>query len=71
MAARPPPRGEELMRSLFVLFLFAILVLGGGLFFKGHASSVNLYYICGKEVPWYNAVFLEPIADQSGCAKYK
>jgi len=59
------------MRSLFLLFLFAVVVVGIALFFKGHSNSVNLYYVCGKDVPWYNAVFLDGIKDQSGCEKYQ
>ncbi len=59
------------MRSLFLLFLFAILVLGIGLFFKGHSNSVNLYHICGKQVPWYNAMFLDAVKDKAGCERYQ
>jgi hypothetical protein len=59
------------MRSLFLLFIFAIVVVGIGLFFKGHSNSVNLYHICGKQVPWFDAMFLEPIKDKDGCAKYQ
>ncbi len=59
------------MRSLFLLFLFAIVVVGVALFFKGHANSVNLYHICGKQVAWYDAVFLDAIKDKSGCDKYQ
>lgn len=59
------------MRSLFLLFLFAIVVIGISLFFKGHSNSVNLYHICGKEVPWYDAVFLDAIEDRDDCGKYK
>lgn len=59
------------MRSLFLLFLFAAVVVGVTLFFKGHANSVNLYHICDKEVPWYDAVFLDPIKNKSDCEKYQ
>lgn len=59
------------MKSLFLLFLFAIVVIGITLFFKGHSNSVNLYHICGKQVPWYDAVFLESIKDREGCERYQ
>jgi len=59
------------MKSLFLLFLFAIVVVGITLFFKGHSNSVNLYHICGKEVSWFDAVFLQPIKDKDGCEKYQ
>lgn len=59
------------MKSLFLLFIFAIVVIGGALFLKGHANSVNLYHICDKQVPWYNAVFLDAVKDKSGCEKYQ
>jgi hypothetical protein len=59
------------MRALFLLFVFAVIVVGGAFYFKGHANSVNLYHICGKEVGWYDAVFLDPIKDKEGCAKYQ
>jgi hypothetical protein len=59
------------MRSLFLLFLFLLIAVAIALFFKGHANSVNLYHICGKEVPWHDAVFLEPIRDKDGCDKYQ
>jgi hypothetical protein len=59
------------MRSLFLLFLFAIVVIGIVLFSKGQSNSVNLYHICGKEVPWYDAMFLEPVKDRAGCERYQ
>ncbi|MFP4063512.1 MAG: hypothetical protein ACLFNA_04505 [Halochromatium sp.] len=59
------------MKSLFLLFLFAIVVIGLAMFIKGYANSVNLYHICDKQVSWYNAVFLDPIKDKSGCEKYQ
>lgn len=59
------------MKSLFLLLLFTIVVIGFAMFFKGHANSVNLYHICDKQVPWYNAVFLDPIKDKSGCERYQ
>ncbi len=59
------------MRSLLLLFLFAIVVIGIGLFFKGYSHSVKLYHICGKQVAWYNAVFLDVITDKAGCEKYQ
>ncbi|MBK5932247.1 hypothetical protein [Halochromatium salexigens] len=59
------------MRSLVLLFLFAMVVAGIALYFKGHANSVNLYHICDKEVSWYDAMFLDSIKDKSGCEKYQ
>jgi hypothetical protein len=59
------------MRSLFLLFLFVIVVAGVGLFFKGYSNSVNLNYICGKQVSWYDAIFLDAINDKTGCEKYQ
>jgi hypothetical protein len=59
------------MRSLFLLFLFAIVVVCIALFLKGQSNSVNLYHICGKEVPWFDAVFLDRIQDKDGCVKYQ
>ncbi len=59
------------MKSLVLLFLFGVLAVGIALFFKGHSNSVNLYHICGKQVSWYDAVFLEAIKDKAGCDKYQ
>jgi hypothetical protein len=59
------------MRSLFLLFLFVIVFAGVGLFFKGHSTSVNLYHICGIQVAWYDAIFLDSIKDKAGCEKYQ
>ncbi|MEA3641974.1 MAG: hypothetical protein VBE63_18835 [Lamprobacter sp.] len=59
------------MKSLFLLFLFAIIVVAASMFFKGHSNSVNLYHICGKQVPWYDAMFLDAIRDRSSCEKYQ
>lgn len=59
------------MRSLILLFLFAILIIVIALFLKGQSNSVNLYHVCDKEVPWYDAVFLDPIKGKEGCAKYQ
>lgn len=59
------------MRSLFLLFLFGIVVVGIALFFKGQSNSVNLYHVCGKQVSWYDAVFLEAIKDKASCEKYQ
>jgi hypothetical protein len=59
------------MRSLLFLFVFAVVVVGISLFFKGHANSVNLHHICDKDVPWYDAVFLDAIKDKSDCEKYQ
>jgi hypothetical protein len=60
-----------LMRSLFLLFLLAIVVVGVGFFFKGHSNSVNLYHICDIDVPWYDAMFLDPIKDKASCEIYQ
>lgn len=59
------------MRSLFLLVLFAIVVIGIGYFFKGQSNSVNLYHICGIEVPWYDAMFLDAIKDKASCERYQ
>jgi hypothetical protein len=32
---------------------------------------VNLYHICDKDVPWFDAVFLDRIQDKDGCVKYQ
>jgi hypothetical protein len=53
------------------LFLFGILIVGVALFFKGQSNAVNLYHICGKEVPWYDAMFLAELKDKAGCEKYQ
>ena len=52
------------MRSLLLLFLFGILIFGTALFFKGQSNSVNLYHVCGKQVSWYDAIFLDAVKDQ-------
>jgi hypothetical protein len=59
------------MRSMFVMALLLILVVGAILFFRGYSNSVNLYHICGKEVSWYEAAFLNEIKDKSGCQQYQ
>jgi len=59
------------MRSLFLLLLFAIVVVGITFFFKGQSNSVNLLHICGKQVSWYDAVFLDKVEDKAGCEKYQ
>jgi hypothetical protein len=59
------------MRSLILLFLFALVVLGISFYVKGHSNSVNLYHICGKQVPWYDAAFLDKVEDKTSCEKYQ
>lgn len=59
------------MKSLILLFLFGVVIIGVALFFKGQSNSVNLYHICGKEVSWYDAVFLAELTDKAGCEKYQ
>jgi hypothetical protein len=59
------------MKSLFLLFLFGIVIVGIAIFFKGHSNSVNLYHICDKEVAWYDAMFLEEIKGKADCEKYQ
>ncbi|MGB5734008.1 MAG: hypothetical protein WBM40_06155 [Thiohalocapsa sp.] len=59
------------MKSLFLLFLFGILIVGVALFFKGQSNSVKLNHICGKEVSWYHAMFLDAVEDKAGCEKYQ
>jgi hypothetical protein len=59
------------VKSLILLFLFGILIVGVALFFKGQSNAVNLYHICGKEVPWYDAMFLAELKDKAGCEKYQ
>jgi hypothetical protein len=60
-----------LMKSLIVLFLFAILIVGFAVFVRGQSNSVKLDHICGKDVSWYDAVFLDPVQDKAGCDKYQ
>jgi len=59
------------MKSLFLLFLFGILIVGVALFFKGQSNAVNIYHICGKEVPWYDAMFLAEVNERPDCEKYQ
>jgi hypothetical protein len=59
------------MKALVLLVLFAIVVIGISFFFKGQSNSVNLYHICGKEVSWYDAMFLDPVEDKTNCEKYQ
>jgi len=59
------------MKSLFLLFLAAIVVVGIAFFLKGQSNSVNLLHICGKQVTWYDAAFLEPVKDKTSCEKYQ
>jgi hypothetical protein len=59
------------MKSLFTLFLVAVVVVGIILFFKGQSNAVNLYHICGKQVSWYDAMFLDAVKDKAGCEKYQ
>jgi hypothetical protein len=59
------------MKSLFLLFLFGIVIVTTGLFFKGRSNSVNLYHVCDKQVPWYDAVFLDAVKAKADCEKYQ
>ena len=59
------------MKSLFLLFLFGILIVGAALFFKGQSNSVNFYHVCGKQVSWYDAIFLDAVEDKADCEKYQ
>lgn len=59
------------MRSLFLLLFFSIVVIGAGFFLKGYANSVNLNHVCGMQVPWYEAAFLETVKDKTSCLKYQ
>ncbi|MBK1619184.1 hypothetical protein CKO42_12210 [Lamprobacter modestohalophilus] len=59
------------MKSGLLMFLFAIMVVGGALFFKGYSRAVNLNHICDKQIPWYDAMFLDAISDKAGCEKYQ
>ena len=59
------------MKSLFLLFLAGILIIGIVMFFKGQSNAVNLYHICGKQVSWYDAMFLDAVKDKAGCEKYQ
>jgi len=56
---------------MFLLFFFAIVVIGAGFFLKGYANSVNLNHVCGLQVPWYEAAFLDPVEDKNSCVKYQ
>lgn len=56
---------------LFLLFLFVIVLAAIAMFVKGQSNSVNLEQICGKQVPWYDAMFLDPVEDKTGCDKYQ
>ena len=59
------------MKSLFLLFLFGILIVGVALFFKGQSNSVKLNHVCGKQVYWYDAMFLDSVEDKASCEKYQ
>jgi hypothetical protein len=56
---------------LFLWLVFVIVVVGIGMFVKGQANSVNLEQICGKEVPWYDAMFLDSVKEKADCEKYQ
>ncbi|MEA3639524.1 MAG: hypothetical protein VBE63_06230 [Lamprobacter sp.] len=60
----------KLLVLLPVIVVLVILAIGAMSFFKGQTTAVNLYHICGKKVGWYEAMFLDPIRDKSGCEKY-
>jgi hypothetical protein len=51
--------------------LAGILLVGVAVFFRGQANSVKLQHICGMNVPWYDALFLHPVDDRSGCKRFK
>lgn len=59
------------MRSLFMLFLFAVVVVGVSFFVRGQSNSVKLDHICGKQVPWYDAAFLDTVKDKPSCENYQ
>lgn len=62
-----------MVRLLVLLPLVVVLVvLAAGVifFFQGQTTSVSLYHICGKKVGWYDAMFMTPVLDKAGCAKY-
>jgi len=59
------------MRSLIVLFVFALVVFGISFYVRGHSNSVNLDHVCGKQVPWYDAAFLDKVQDKANCEKYR
>ncbi len=59
------------MRSGLLMFLVAIAVVGGALFFKGYSRAVNLDHVCDKQVPWYDAMVLDAVSDKAGCEKYQ
>jgi len=59
------------MKSLILLFLFALVVLGISFLIKGQSNSVNLDHVCGKQVPWYDAAFLEEVDGKASCEKFQ
>lgn len=55
---------------LLLLPVLAVLAIAVIFFFQGQSTSVNIYHICGIKVGWYDAMFLTPVNDKSGCEKY-
>jgi hypothetical protein len=54
-----------------MLFLFAVVVVGVSFFVRGQSNSVKLDHICGKQVPWYDAAFLDTVKDKPSCENYQ
>lgn len=59
------------MKSLVTVFLFGFLLFVVIVFFRGQHNSVNLYHICGKEVSWYDGIFLDAVEGKADCEKFQ
>jgi hypothetical protein len=54
---------------VWLVLLIAIIAIG--MFFKGQANSVALEQICDKQVPWFDALFLDAVNEKADCEKYQ
>lgn len=47
------------MKDLMLLLVLALIGIGGFATYKGISNSVNFHYMCGAEIPWYDALLLD------------
>ena len=48
------------MKETFILLLIVLSVVFANACFQGVSNAVKFHYMCGADIPWYAAYFLDP-----------
>lgn len=50
----------SIMKEMLILLLVVLSVTFAYACFQGVSNAVKLHYMCGLDIPWYAAYFLDP-----------